>query len=154
MAAPSLGRGSRPVGPEDGVYGGNKYWQARHRTPGQQARGRGKDRPLALSAKSSLSGTMGSRHCLLGQRSQRREDTQPPRWEGGHFESWQFGFPKPPEPSLRAWADGTSTSPERNGFSYCKAQALGQVGFSSGGSWALDLRCDSCGARAKLFQGM
>ena len=44
--------------------------------------------------------------------------------------------------SLCLWASN------RDDFSYCKAQALGQVGFSSGGSWALDLGFDSCGARA------
>lgn len=31
------GRGGRPASPEDGTGGGNKYWQARHATPGQRA---------------------------------------------------------------------------------------------------------------------
>ena len=37
-------------------------------------------------------------------------------------------------------------------FSYCTAQALGHVGFSSCGSWALDNRLSSCGSQAWLLR--
>ena len=47
------------------------------------------------------------------------------------------------------------------GFSCCRARALGAqasvvvaLGLSSCGSWALECRLSSCGARAQLLRGM
>ena len=39
-------------------------------------------------------------------------------------------------------------------FSCCRAGALGCVGFSSWGSWALEHRLSSCGARTYLLHGV
>ena len=37
-----------------------------------------------------------------------------------------------------------------SGFSYCRARVLGQAGFSSCGSWALECRLNHCGSPAWL----
>ena len=39
-------------------------------------------------------------------------------------------------------------------FPFCEARALRRVSFSSCGSWALELRLSSCGARAWLLRSM
>ena len=39
------------------------------------------------------------------------------------------------------------------GFSCCRAQALGQVGFSRHGSLALEHRLSSCGSRVRMLLG-
>ena len=40
-----------------------------------------------------------------------------------------------------------------SGFSYCCAQALGPLGFSSCGSWVLQHRLNSCGSQAPWHVG-
>ena len=53
-------------------------------------------------------------------------------------------------------------APPCSGFSCCRAQALGLVGFSSCGTWAQQLqlqgstahRLNGCGAQAQLLRGM
>ena len=37
-----------------------------------------------------------------------------------------------------------------SGFSRCKAQALGRVGFRSCSSWAVECGCSSCGGQGLL----
>lgn len=55
-----------------------------------------KARLLALSEGSFGAVGSGSGCCPLGQRKQRRKDTQPLRWDWRRLEFWQFGFPQAP----------------------------------------------------------
>ena len=51
--------------------------------------------------------------------------------------------------ALGAWASVVAACR----LSSCSAWALGPAGFSSCGTWALECRLSSCGARAQLFRG-